>query len=77
MALLRRAASWCWPAETWKGRGCKATILAKHTKTKVTCMQLDLSSLKSVRAFATAFTERYSKLDLLINNAGIMMPPYS
>ena len=60
-----------------KAEAAKVAILAKHTKTKVTCMQLDLSSLKSVRAFATAFTERYSKIDLLINNAGIMMPPFS
>lgn len=60
-----------------KAEAAKATIHAKHPMAKVTCMQLDLSSLKSVRAFATAFAEKYSKLDLLINNAGIMMPPYS
>jgi NAD(P)-dependent dehydrogenase (short-subunit alcohol dehydrogenase family) len=60
-----------------KAETAKAAILAKHPKTKVTRMQLDLSSLKSVRAFATAFTEKHPKLDLLINNAGIMMPPYS
>ena len=60
-----------------KAEAAKATIHAKYPKAKVTCMQLDLSSLKSVRAFATAFAEKYSRLDLLINNAGIMMPPYS
>ena len=40
-------------------------------------MALDLSSLKSVRAFAAAFKKKHKTLDLLINNAGIMMPPYS
>lgn len=40
-------------------------------------MKLDLSSLKSVRDFAKEFLSRYSKLHILINNAGIMMCPYS
>jgi NAD(P)-dependent dehydrogenase (short-subunit alcohol dehydrogenase family) len=60
-----------------KADAAKADILAKHAKATVTCMQLDLSSLKSVRAFAAAFKKRYTRLDLLINNAGIMMPPYT
>jgi NAD(P)-dependent dehydrogenase (short-subunit alcohol dehydrogenase family) len=36
--------------------------------------QLDLASLASVRAFADAWE---GPIDLLINNAGIMVPPYS
>lgn len=35
-------------------------------------MQLDLSSLKSVRLFAEAFLKTEPRLDLLINNAGVM-----
>jgi NAD(P)-dependent dehydrogenase (short-subunit alcohol dehydrogenase family) len=38
---------------------------------------VDLASLASVRTFARDFSERHSKLDLLINNAGIMMLPAS
>ena len=39
-------------------------------------MALDLGALDSVKAFATEFRVTYDRLDLLINNAGIMMPPY-
>lgn len=35
-------------------------------------MQLDLADLDSVRAFAAAFTEKYGRLDALVNNAGIL-----
>ena len=38
-------------------------------------MQLDLGSLASVRAFAEAFTDRFDRLDGLVNNAGVMAPP--
>lgn len=37
---------------------------------------IDLMDLASVRDFATAFKAKYSCLDLLINNAGIMIPPF-
>lgn len=40
-----------------------------------TVMALDLADLASVRAFAAAFLERFPRLDLLINNAGVMIPP--
>jgi NAD(P)-dependent dehydrogenase (short-subunit alcohol dehydrogenase family) len=37
---------------------------------------LDLSDLESVQRFAEGFAEDHDRLDLLINNAGVMMPPY-
>ena len=43
---------------------------------KVEVMQLDLADLDSVRQFAADFKERHDRLDLLVNNAGIMTPPY-
>lgn len=39
-------------------------------------MELDLASLASVRRFADSFKSQYQRLDLLINNAGVMFPPY-
>merc|ERR1719320_763121 len=42
---------------------------------KLQCMQLDLSSLQSVRDFAAAFSQKYSSLDYLVLNAGIMALP--
>lgn len=44
---------------------------------RVEVRELDLSSLESVRAFAASFTSATPTLDLLINNAGIMMTPPS
>lgn len=38
-------------------------------------LELDLADLASVRAAASAVQDRYGRLDLLINNAGVMGPP--
>lgn len=51
-------------------------IRAAHPSADVDVMQLDLSNLDSVQRFADAFRSKHSRLDLLINNAGIMVPPY-
>jgi NAD(P)-dependent dehydrogenase (short-subunit alcohol dehydrogenase family) len=39
-------------------------------------LDLDLSDLASVRAAAAHVTRTYDRLDLLVNNAGVMAPPY-
>jgi protochlorophyllide reductase len=38
-------------------------------------LSLDLADLASVRTAASLISERYGRLDLLINNAGVMGPP--
>ncbi|EDW02136.1 dehydrogenase/reductase SDR family member on chromosome X [Drosophila grimshawi] len=47
-----------------------------QTKGKLICKQLDVGDMKSVRAFAQSITEKYAKIDLLLNNAGIMFAPF-
>lgn len=43
----------------------------------VTAMQLDLASFVSVQQFASSFLSRYDRLDVLVNNAGIMFAPFA
>lgn len=38
-------------------------------------MALDLGNTESIKAFSGHFLNRFSRLDVLINNAGVMMPP--
>jgi NAD(P)-dependent dehydrogenase (short-subunit alcohol dehydrogenase family) len=59
-----------------KGEEAVGSISSEINNAKVEVMSLDLADLTSVRAFALAFTERFKSLDLLINNAGVMVPPY-
>jgi NAD(P)-dependent dehydrogenase (short-subunit alcohol dehydrogenase family) len=51
-------------------------LLARAPDASVEILLLDLASLNSVQDFATAFASRYDRLDILMNNAGIMAPPY-
>jgi len=45
------------------------------SRTQLPIMQLHLASFKSIRSFASSFREREEKLDILINNAGVMLVP--
>ncbi|MFT4733181.1 MAG: NAD(P)-dependent dehydrogenase (short-subunit alcohol dehydrogenase family) [Algoriphagus sp.] len=60
-----------------KAEEAKQKILTEAPMAHLEIMQIDLSRLTSVRAFAASFLKQHEKLDLLINNAGIMIPPYS
>lgn len=44
---------------------------------KLDIIQLDLADLAAVREFAAQFQAGYDQLNLLINNAGIMFPPFT
>lgn len=60
-----------------KGNAALDKIKAGYQDADVKVMELDIASLESVRRFTEDFKKNYSRLDLLINNAGVMMPPYS
>ncbi len=59
-----------------KANAAAEQIRALKPAGRVAVMELDLGDLESVRAFAAAFLAKYDRLDLLINNAGVMNPPY-
>ena len=60
-----------------KGRAAAARIEADGIAGALDVMVLDLADLASVRSFSGAFHDRFDRLDLLINNAGVMWPPAS
>jgi len=60
-----------------KGDAAVAKIAAEKPKGNVKFAALDLADLGSVRAFAEGFAAENGGLDLLINNAGVMMCPES
>jgi len=59
-----------------KGERAVARVKAVNPLAFISLMRLDLGDLASVREFAQEFTQKYQSLDLLINNAGVMIPPY-
>jgi NAD(P)-dependent dehydrogenase (short-subunit alcohol dehydrogenase family) len=59
-----------------KGASAQQDIIATTGNKQVTVMALDLSSLAEVRRFAAAFLERYPRLDVLINNAGVFLADF-
>ena len=58
-----------------KAEEAKAEVLAANPSARLDVMALDNASLASVRAFADAFKARYDRLDILLNNAGVMAIP--
>ncbi|MEE8600111.1 oxidoreductase [Euzebya tangerina] len=58
-----------------KGESAVADIRAEAPSAALELVQLDLASLDSVRAFAAEVKGRHNRLDVLVNNAGIMMVP--
>lgn len=62
---------------THKANIAKAKIMEEVPNARLQVMKIDLASLESIRKFASQFNLEYSSLDLLILNAGVMMPPYT
>jgi NAD(P)-dependent dehydrogenase (short-subunit alcohol dehydrogenase family) len=58
-----------------KGKAAADLISRRTPGASVALQELDLSSLESVREAAGELRTAYSHIDLLINNAGVMMTP--
>jgi NAD(P)-dependent dehydrogenase (short-subunit alcohol dehydrogenase family) len=60
-----------------KGENAKQLILNENSNAKLDLMELDLSSLDSVRNFSAGVPKKYDNVDILINNAGVSVPQFS
>ena len=61
--------------DTTKGEDAAARIRGHYAGAKIAVHKLDLGSLDSVREAAAELAAEYPRVDLLINNAGVMYPP--
>jgi NAD(P)-dependent dehydrogenase (short-subunit alcohol dehydrogenase family) len=60
-----------------KGKDAVARITAASPRADVGLQELDLTSLDSIRAAARQLRSDHDRIDLLINNAGVMYTPKS
>jgi NAD(P)-dependent dehydrogenase (short-subunit alcohol dehydrogenase family) len=60
-----------------KGKDAETLIRRRSPGADVALQELDLSSLDSIRAAAAQLRADHDRIDLLINNAGVMYPPKS
>ncbi len=56
-----------------KAEKARSDIAKELPNADLDILQLDLSDLESVKTFAQKFKNRYSRLDVLINNAGVLI----
>jgi NAD(P)-dependent dehydrogenase (short-subunit alcohol dehydrogenase family) len=61
---------------TGKGDAASQMILNVYPLANVNVMQIDLADLDSGKSFVETFRSDYDRLDILINNAGVMAIPY-
>lgn len=54
-----------------KGEAARAQLVAATGNEKAVVMQVDLANLSRLRNFVTKFEAKFSRLDLLVNNAGL------
>jgi NAD(P)-dependent dehydrogenase (short-subunit alcohol dehydrogenase family) len=59
-----------------KAEEAKSKILDAYPNANVKPMQADMASLTGIKLFAKHFGGHFDRLDLLVNNAGIMLSPY-
>ncbi|KAG7231213.1 hypothetical protein INR49_012044 [Caranx melampygus] len=59
-----------------KAQAAVKDIIQSSSSENVICMKLDLGDSKSIREFAEAINKGEPQLNILINNAGVMVCPY-
>ncbi|KAK8934435.1 hypothetical protein KSP39_PZI014565 [Platanthera zijinensis] len=75
--LALRGAEVFIPSRTLEsGMKVKESLLEQNPNAKLHVMEMDLSSLDSVESFARSFNSTNKRLNVLINNAGIMACPF-
>jgi NAD(P)-dependent dehydrogenase (short-subunit alcohol dehydrogenase family) len=57
-----------------RGEKARAEVVERTGNDDVAVALCDLSSLADIRRFAAEFTERETRLDVLVNNAGVLPP---
>lgn len=62
---------------TKNAENAKAEIRKSTKNGDIAVMALDLMDFASIRKFATDFKQKFDRLDVLLNNAGIMNTPYT
>lgn len=78
-------------AKMFAGKGARVVIASRNLdksekavfliqsaveNSEVYAMTLDLANLESIKNFAVNFTDKFDRLDVLLNNAGVMFTPY-
>ena len=60
-----------------KGEAAVDKVKRRSKSENAAFVSLDLASLDSVRKFASEILDKELRIDVLINNAGVMVPPYT
>ena len=59
-----------------RGQIAKDKILSEYQTADLDIILLDLMDFDSINAFSSEIISKYPKIDILLNNAGIMTVPY-
>lgn len=77
-AMAAKGASVVIPArDLEKGEAAAKEIISVTGNRDVEVLELNLGSMESIRGFADTFLAKHDRIDLLINNAGVMACPHT
>ena len=58
-----------------KGYYAMDKVILDNNDAKVECMQIDMVDRSTIKRFVDDVLLKYDKIDLIVNNAGVMIPP--